>query len=83
VFAGVFHLSLSGPSQFAKMLFMRPVGLLQGFLRVGIGYDFASLLIRVWLPLLVFLVLFAFAFPTWCRGHLPTVSRMAPWLRRA
>lgn len=83
LFTVVFYLSLASPSQFADKLFIESVDFLLSFSRIGIDYDLASVLICVWLPLLVFAVLFSIAFPPWCRRHVPSISKFVPWLKPA
>ena len=83
VFTVILHFSLPSPSLFADRLFIGSVKFLQSFSSIGIDYDFASVLICVWLPMLVFAVLFSIAFPIWCRRHLPNVSKFVPWLKQA
>lgn len=70
-------------SAFSDSLFDLCVEFLLGFSRFGIGYDAASLLICVLIPLILFLILANLAFPDEFQKRLPVLSRiLARFARR-
>lgn len=66
-------------SLFSEQLFDWSVRFLLGFSHLGIGYDKASVLVCVLLPILLLITLYRFAFPSQFERHLPTVDL---WLSR-
>lgn len=69
-------------SLFADHLFDLSVDFLHGFAVMGLNYDRASVLVCVLLPFVVFLVLLSMAFPNGFRRHLPSISKILPWLKQ-
>jgi hypothetical protein len=59
----------------ADRIFNSSVAFLLGFSRIGMGYDLASVVICVWIPLLALLVLAVLAFPKWFEKRAPIISR--------
>lgn len=59
---------------FAEDLFDWSVDFLLGFSKVGLGYDSASVVVCLLLPLLMFLCLFSFAFPASFKWAFPTLN---------
>lgn len=66
-------------SQFSEQLFDWSVRFLLGFSHLGIGYDKASVLVCVLLPILLLIILYRLAFPSQFERFLPTVDL---WLSR-
>ena len=82
LFVGIFIATRQSPALFAEDLFDWSVEFLLGFSILGLNYDRASVFVCVFLPLLVFIILFSMAFPTWFRQKLPSISRILPWLKQ-
>ena len=59
---------------FAENLFDWSVDFLLEFSQIGLGYDAASVVVCLLLPLLMFLFLFYYAFPTWFQRAFPTLN---------
>ena len=63
----------------ADQIFEKSVNFLLGFSRYGIGYDLASVIVCVWIPLFVFLILSFLAYPRWFKRHAPTLTSRFRW----
>lgn len=63
-------------NQLADAVFNYAVQFLLLFSAVGLNYDRASVVICIIVPLLIFLVLLYYAFPTFFRRHLPWFTRL-------
>ena len=77
VFSGVVLLAFLRIDDFAlfsEQLFNWSVRFLLGFSKFGVGYDMASVIICVVMPIVIFLVLVILAFPHWSGRFLPTFA---------
>lgn len=66
---------------FSEQLFNSSVRFLLGFSRFGIGYDMASVIICVVMPIMLFIVLATMAFPCWAGRFLPTFAKFTKKFR--
>jgi len=63
-------------TRLADDIFNGSVLFLLAFSHIGIGYDLASVLVCILLPIGTFLPLLYFAFPVIFRRHLPTIAHL-------
>ena len=85
VFSGVVLLAFIRIDDFAlfsEQLFNSSVRFLLGFSKFGIGYDMASVILCVVMPLVLFIFLAILAFPHWSARFLPTFAKFTGKFRR-
>jgi len=85
VFSGVMllaYLRIQNFTLFSEQLFNTSVRFLLGFSSFGIGYDMASVIICVVMPIILFIVMATMAFPCWSRRYLPTISKLTNRFRK-